>query len=242
MEKNICVTPTTDLRHRKQYADAGSIAAQMAISEIAGLNLQETIHLWSCLAMIIKDCDDYLDKLTDEDKRNEYAKKILDILFSEEQQLFENSEFYVVKKHIEKLDEKRKRRIKRYGKLLFLATEKVKKSNNYKEYSKFVAVEGALTMEFLISLLFINDSQLNDEKKFKKWSKEGVAMGNLFDSLIDLKADKRNGLFKELPVLKTSLKLINDIVIYLVRVFPHMPKKYILKVVQGNLKAIFINK
>ncbi len=41
----IKVLPTPDVRHRKQYYDAGSIAAQIACVEIPQLNLEETAFL-----------------------------------------------------------------------------------------------------------------------------------------------------------------------------------------------------
>ncbi len=192
--------------------------------------------------MVIKDCDDYLDGLGDEMKRKDFADYILAVLFSEADQQFENAEFSAVRNHIATFDDKRKRRAKIDGKLLFYATEKVKNASNPKEYSKYVAVEGALTMEFLISLLLVSEAQEDDLHKFKRWSKKGVAMGNLFDSLIDLKADKKNGLFKELPFLNTALKLTRDIVLYLVRVLPHIPKKFLFQLIYGNFKAILIKK
>jgi hypothetical protein len=242
MKENISVVPTADLRHRKQYADAGVIVAKIVNSEVRGLNLDETINLFSSLLMIIKDIDDYLDILSNEKGRKLYAQEILSVLFSENDKNFKNTEFDVVMNHISKLDNKKKNRLKTYGKLLFSATEKVKKAKNPEEYSKFVSVEGALTMEFLLSILFLQDQQECEIKIFEKWIKRAAAAGNLFDSLIDLNSDKKNGLFKELPNFRTQLVLLKYTIIYLVKVFPRVPKRFIYKAVMGHLKAIFIKR
>ncbi len=212
------------------FMNTGEMDGAILADMVPGLDKQEMIQLWQDGLLLIYNWDKQIDHYAEDlSQRESVVQQALQSFDQDEiPDIYAGAEeaFKRIRARYRSLSPERKAYIQATGRRMFQASEKKREATTPDRYAKCLAVEGAVSADFVLNLIEVSPEQKEDFLRFSQWIRMSAAISNFSDAAIDFHQDRINNLIStELSALETRLFLAKKFIAFFVISFPLLDKK-----------------